>query len=304
MKVIILILISLFFSVELDSIKILKNILYNNRDRENIKIDLNKTVGLNVVPDKVDKDRLSEFVLDKEEIQEIKKNAMKYKPSPLSLNETVVIETNKGSFKIKLFNDISPKHCYNFKKLCNSGFYDKTSFHRVIEDYMIQGGDILSRDDNRDNDGEGSPGWVIDEEFNDISHKRGIVSMVRSNDFNSAGSQFFICTEDSPWLDKKYTVFGEVIEGMDVVDDISKVTTDRDMILYTAINKIPEGELERNWIEIIDPVTKKKVFSKIPKGENKTSYTDRFRKEVRSYNPYRRVEISKARIYSDDSFNK
>ena len=81
----------------------------------------------------------------------------------------------------------------NFKKLCNSGFYDKTSFHRVIKDFMIQGGDILSRDSNRENDGTGSPGWTVKSEFSSLKHKRGIVSMARSNDPNSAGSQFFIC---------------------------------------------------------------------------------------------------------------
>ena len=130
----------------------------------------------------------------------------------------------------------------NFKKLCNSGFYDKTSFHRVVKDFMIQGGDILSRDSNRENDGTGSPGWTVKSEFSSLKHKRGIVSMARSNDPNSAGSQFFICVQDAPWLDGQYTVFGEVVEGLDIVDRISKSVTDRDFMLKSMISKIPDGE--------------------------------------------------------------
>ncbi|MAV64165.1 MAG: hypothetical protein CMG00_03120 [Candidatus Marinimicrobia bacterium] len=255
-----------------------------------------------MIPSNPDKGRISEFVLSQSQINLIKKNAKNYNPSPLSYDETVVIETNKGTIKIKLFNDISPKHCYNFKKLCNSGFYDRTSFHRVIKDYIIQGGDLLSRDSDRSNDGKGGPGWTIDEEFNNISHKRGIVSMARSNDFDSAGAQFFICVKDSPWLDGKYTVFGEVIEGLEIVDKISLSPTDRSMTLNIVHNKIPEQESVDKWIEVMDYVSRKKVFLKIPRGETKSSYYDKVKKDLNSYNPYRRTEIIKARVYNDENF--
>ena len=105
-----------------------------------------------------------------------------------------VMETTEGIMKLKFLPDVAPKHCYNFKKLANSGFYDGTKFHRVISDFMIQGGDILSRDGRKDNDGTGNPGWTVDAEFNDTKHERGILSMARSPQGpNTAGSQFFIC---------------------------------------------------------------------------------------------------------------
>ena len=119
------------------------------------------------------------------------------------------------------------------------------------------------RDNLRDNDGTGSPGWAINSEFNDISHKRGILSMARSlSDTNSAGSQFFICVKDSPWLDGKYTVFGEVLEGMEV-DRISNSPTDRDLALQLAYSTIPINESdEKQWIKIFDYDTKKDIFFK------------------------------------------
>ena len=108
-------------------------------------------------------------------------------------NDVVFLETSVGKFTLKLFPEIAPIHCENFKKLANSGFYDGTTFHRIIAGFIIQGGDILSRDYNVENDGTGSPGWTIQSEFNNKSHKRGTLSMAKSADPNSAGSQFFIC---------------------------------------------------------------------------------------------------------------
>ena len=104
--------------------------------------------------------------ITKSKIDSIVNNARLYEPSAISNNDTIFIETTKGTIKLQYFTDIAPKHCYNFKKLANSGFYDNTTFHRVIKDFMIQGGDILSRDSKRDNDGTGGPGWKIDQEFN------------------------------------------------------------------------------------------------------------------------------------------
>lgn len=134
--------------------------------------------------------------------------------------ETAVIETYLGTIKFKFFPEKAPGHVENFKKLAKSGFYDGTTFHRVIPHFMIQGGDPNSKSDDRSTHGMGGPGYTIKAEFNDISHKRGIVSMARSRDPNSAGSQFFIVVADSDFLDGQYTAFGKVIEGMDVVDKI------------------------------------------------------------------------------------
>ena len=309
MKIFIL-LISIVFLAEKDSLslkhleKMIKNKNKVSIDTSNINLDLNKGVmkSIKFIPKDPYKNRLSDFMISADQINEIKNTARDYKPSPLSKDDLVIIETTKGIIKIKLFIDLAPNHCLNFKKLCNSGFYDGTSFHRVIKDFMIQGGDILSRDNDRNNDGTGSPGWVVDAEFSDAPHKRGILSMARSpRGINTAGSQFFICVNDSPWLDEQYTVFGEVVEGMDVVDKIVESTTDRDMILLSTVKAIPQGEILENWIEIIDPKTKRKLYSKIPLGDNKTGYSDRVRKDLRSDNPYRRVEIIKARVYINES---
>ncbi len=148
------------------------------------------------------------------------KNAEKKKMSDTK-EEVAVIDTNLGKIVIKFFPDVAPGHVKNFKKLTKSGFYDGTIFHRIIPGFMIQGGDPNTKDkENTSSYGMGGPGYQIDAEFNNKSHKRGIVSMARSQDPNSAGSQFFICVADSPFLDGKYTVFGEVIEGMDVADKI------------------------------------------------------------------------------------
>ncbi len=141
--------------------------------------------------------------------------------------ETGVIKTNLGTIKIKFFPKAAHGHVKNFKKLAESGFYNNTTFHRVIPGFMIQGGDPNTKDDTRSNDGMGGPGYNIKAEFNDISHKRGIVSMARSGHPDSAGSQFFICVADATFLDGKYTVFGEVIEGMEIADKIVSVKRDR-----------------------------------------------------------------------------
>ncbi len=140
--------------------------------------------------------------------------------------EVAVISTEFGEIVIEFFEREAPNHTRNFKKLASSGFYDGCTFHRVIPGFMIQGGDPNSKDDDRSNDGTGGPGYTIDAEFNDIHHDRGIVSMARAQDPNSAGSQFFIVVKDSRFLDKKYTVFGKVIKGMDVADKIAELPRD------------------------------------------------------------------------------
>jgi peptidyl-prolyl cis-trans isomerase B (cyclophilin B) len=132
-----------------------------------------------------------------------------------------IIETKFGSMEMRFFPDQAPKHVENFIKLAKSGFYDKTIFHRVIPGFMIQGGDPNTKDEtNKSTYGMGGPGYHIKAEFNDRPHVRGTVSMARSSDSDSAGSQFFIVVKDSPHLNGKYTVFGEVVKGMEVADKI------------------------------------------------------------------------------------
>ncbi len=131
-----------------------------------------------------------------------------------------VIETTFGRMVIRFFPQDAPRHVENFKKLAREGFYNGTAFHRVIPGFMIQGGDPNSKDDDKSNDGMGGPGYTVPAEFNSRSHKRGIVSMARAADPNSAGSQFFIVVKDSTFLDKQYTVFGEVVKGIETADTI------------------------------------------------------------------------------------
>ena len=147
------------------------------------------------------------------------------KPSAKA-GDTATIETTLGTIKIRFFPDKAPGHVENFKKLARAGFYDGTTFHRVIPNFMIQGGDPNSKSGDRSTHGMGGPGYSIKAEFNDTRHKRGIVSMARSQDPNSAGSQFFICVADADFLDGQYTAFGEVTEGMDVADKIVSVKRD------------------------------------------------------------------------------
>ena len=138
----------------------------------------------------------------------------------------VNIETNFGKISFKLLPELAPETVRNFEKLAKSGFYDGTLFHRVIPGFMIQGGDPNTKTDNKGSWGMGGPGYSINAEFSSRSHLRGIVSMARSQDPNSAGSQFFIVTADSTFLDKQYTVFGEVTEGMDIADKIVNLQRD------------------------------------------------------------------------------
>ena len=134
---------------------------------------------------------------------------------------SAVIETKFGSLTLRFFPHVAPNHVKNFIDLAKKGFYDGTLFHRVIPGYMIQGGDPNSRSPDRSTHGYGGPGYNLKAEFNKKSHLRGTVSTARRpDDVDSAGSQFFICVAPAPRLDGKYTVFGEVVSGMDVADKI------------------------------------------------------------------------------------
>jgi peptidyl-prolyl cis-trans isomerase B (cyclophilin B) len=138
-----------------------------------------------------------------------------------------VIETKFGNIELKFFPDVAPIHVNNFIELAKKGFYDGTTFHRVIPGFMIQGGDPNSKNPDKSKHGMGGPGYTIKAEFNDKPHKRGTLSMARAANPDSAGSQFFICVADSFFLDKQYTVFGEVVSGMDVADKIVNQPRDK-----------------------------------------------------------------------------
>ena len=154
---------------------------------------------------------------------------------------TAKIETPKGSITVELWDDVAPNHAENFQKLAKSGFYDGVIFHRIIPGFMIQGG-------CPDGTGTGGPGWNVDAEFNDRQHNEGVLSMARSQDTNSAGSQFFICLARCPHLDGQYTAFGKVTDGIEVVREIGAVQTaggDRpleeiSMTTVTALTKLRE----------------------------------------------------------------
>lgn len=135
--------------------------------------------------------------------------------------EVAVIKTTEGEMVVEFWSDVAPKTVENFKKLAKEGFYDGTAFHRIIKDFMIQGGDPLTKDVTKEAQfGTGDPGYKIKAEFNDRKHVRGVLSMARSANPDSAGSQFFIMLGTTEHLDGKYTAFGKVIKGEDVLGKI------------------------------------------------------------------------------------
>jgi len=147
-------------------------------------------------------------------------NAEEQKPMN-SANEVAVIKTSEGEMVAEFWPEVAPNTVENFKKLARSGFYDGTAFHRIVKGFMIQGGDPLTKDPAKESRyGTGDPGYKIKAEFNDRSHERGVLSMARSSDPNSAGSQFFICLANVSRLDHQYTTFGKIIKGDDVLGKI------------------------------------------------------------------------------------
>jgi peptidyl-prolyl cis-trans isomerase B (cyclophilin B) len=136
-------------------------------------------------------------------------------------NVTVKIETEAGDMTAEFFTDLAPGHVENFVKLAREGFYDGTRFHRVIPGFMIQGGCPNTKDGGSGPPGTGGPGYQIDAEFNDVHHERGVLSMARSQDPNSAGSQFFVCHGEAGFLDNQYTAFGRLTEGFEALDAIA-----------------------------------------------------------------------------------
>lgn len=139
--------------------------------------------------------------------------------------EHAIIKTAYGEMTIAFWPDVAPKTVENFKKLARSGFYDGTAFHRIIKGFMIQGGCPNTKAGETGMPGTGGPGWKVKAEFNKKPHVRGVISMARSSDPDSAGSQFFLCHGNASFLDGKYTAFGELIKGDDVLEKIANVPT-------------------------------------------------------------------------------
>jgi peptidyl-prolyl cis-trans isomerase B (cyclophilin B) len=136
-------------------------------------------------------------------------------------NDVAILKTTAGEMVVEFWPDVAPKTVENFKKLARSGFYDGTCFHRIIKGFMIQGGDPLTKDPSKEAAwGTGDPGYKLDAEFNSRSHQRGVLSMARAQDPNSAGCQFFICLGDASFLDRQYTAFGKLIKGDEVLGKI------------------------------------------------------------------------------------
>jgi peptidyl-prolyl cis-trans isomerase B (cyclophilin B) len=155
-----------------------------------------------------------------------KQSDAKQEKSAVNTKEVAVIKTTEGEMVIEFWPEVAPKTVENFKTLAKKGFYDGTCFHRVIKGFMIQGGDPLTKDPNMEPRwGTGDPGYKIKAEFNARTHERGVISMARSNDPDSAGSQFFICHGAPNFLDGKYTAFGKLIKGDDVLEKIATTPT-------------------------------------------------------------------------------
>jgi peptidyl-prolyl cis-trans isomerase B (cyclophilin B) len=153
----------------------------------------------------------------------------KEEKSPMnSSNEVAVIKTSEGDMEVQFWTDAAPNTVENFKKLARQGFYDGTIFHRIVKEFMIQGGDPNSKDPAKENSyGQGGPGYNLKAEFNDHSHDRGVISMARGPDPDSAGSQFFICLGPVHRLDHQYTTFGKLIKGQDVLEKIGDTPVTR-----------------------------------------------------------------------------
>jgi len=149
----------------------------------------------------------------------------KEEKSPMnSSNEVAVIKTSEGDMVVQFWTDAAPNTVENFKKLARQNFYDGTIFHRIVKEFMIQGGDPNSKDPSKeDSYGQGGPGYNLNAEFNDHSHERGVISMARGQDPDSAGSQFFICLGPVHRLDHQYTTFGKLIKGQDVLGKIGEI---------------------------------------------------------------------------------
>jgi peptidyl-prolyl cis-trans isomerase B (cyclophilin B) len=167
----------------------------------------------------------------------------------MNTNEIAIIQTSAGDLVLEFWPDVAPKTVENFKKLAREGFYDGTCFHRIVKDFMIQGGDPLTKNP-RDEDrwGTGDPGYKIKAEFNDRKHARGVISMARSQNPDSAGSQFFVCLAECSFLDGKYTAFGRLTKGDDVLGKIGATPVTRS---GSGENSKPLSRVEVKSVKIV-----------------------------------------------------
>lgn len=174
--------------------------------------------------------------------------------NPTATDEVALIKTSAGDLIVEFWSDVAPKTVENFKKLARQGFYDGTAFHRVIRDFMIQGGDPLTKDPGAESRwGTGDPGYKIKAEFNDRSHQKGVLSMARSAHPDSAGSQFFIVHGDASFLDRQYTAFGKVTKGLDVLDKIAATPC------KAAGERSPSRPIQRQHVESVTIVARSTV---------------------------------------------
>ena len=158
----------------------------------------------------------------------------------VSVKELAIIKTSLGEMVLEFWDDCAPKTVENFKKLARQNFYNGTCFHRIVRNFMIQGGDPLSKTDDP-YVGTGGPGYQINAEFSNRKHEKGVISMARSRDINSAGSQFFICLASTPSLDGQYTCFGKLIKGEDVLEKIGD----------TPVTRGPSGENSKPTVRVV-----------------------------------------------------
>lgn len=169
-------------------------------------------------------------------------------------DEVALIKTSKGEMVVEFWPDVAPKTVENFQKLAKEGFYNGTSFHRIIKGFMAQGGDPLTKDPSKEESwGTGGPGYQIKAEFNDHKHERGVLSMARTADPNSAGSQFFLMLGTAPHLDGQYTAFGKVIKGDEVLTKIAEVP------VTASFTGEPSKPTERVEIESVKIVPRSEV---------------------------------------------
>ncbi len=164
-------------------------------------------------------------ILTDAEIIEIQGKMRALEPEFVENGEFAVLDTDKGVIIFKFFTEEAPNHSANFKKLANSGFYDWVTFYRVVPGFMIQSGDIFSKNDDPSDDGSGHPGYSVNDEFNSIPFDKGIVGMAKRTTPNSAGCQFFFMHLAQHSLNGRYTAFGKIVYGLEVVDEIAKIKT-------------------------------------------------------------------------------
>lgn len=178
-------------------------------------------------------------------------------PSPKTMNESTapraIIHTTAGDMTVEFWPEVAPRTVDNFLKLSREGFYDKTAFHRIIKGFMIQGGCPNTKPGGKGQPGTGSPGYQIKAEFNNRSHTKGVLSMARSADPDSAGSQFFICHGNASFLNNKYTAFGKVISGEDVLEKIANIPC------VGPENSTPTQRIEVTSVEVVGEAKVTKV---------------------------------------------